>query len=368
MLNTDFYICLLVAMICATLISFTTTPIARVLAYKVGAIDVPRDDRRMHKVPIPRMGGLAIFLAFSVTSMVFCQEITPSLVAIWFGGLIIVALGAVDDVFRLSAPLKFIIQILVAFIPVSQGLVIDFIGLGSHYLVLGPFAIPVTILWIVGLTNAINLIDGLDGLSCGVSAICSLSLLLVTLVLGNDPLISLLTGILAGSCIGFLPFNTNPAKIFMGDTGALFLGYTLAVLSLQGLFKFHTVLAFVIPISIFGLPIFDTLFAIVRRLAHGQAPWHADHGHIHHRLIAMGFNQKQTVSILYAVSGILGISAVMFTSESWTKAVLIILAGFAIIITNYFIIKNPKTREQSGLDIPALPGTEPSGEDKKSDS
>jgi len=339
-----------VVMICAALISFTMTPIVRVIAHRVGAIDVPKDDRRMHKVPIPRMGGLAIFAGFVLTTLFFC-EISDTLLAIWFGGLVIVVLGILDDVFRLNAILKLAVQIAVAFVPVIQGMQIEFINIFGQYIVLGPLSIPFTVLWVVGLTNAINLIDGLDGLSCGVSSICALSLLLVTLVLGENPMISLVIGTLAGACIGFLPFNTNPAKIFMGDTGALFLGYTLAVLSLEGLFKFHTVISFLVPLSIFGLPVFDTLFAIVRRLCHGQAPWHADRGHIHHRLIDMGFNQKQSVCILYSVSGILGISAVMFTTESWGKAALMIISAFAIFLTNYFIMKNPITREQSGLDV-----------------
>ena len=356
MIIDNFSINLLVVMVCAALISFTMTPIVRVLAHRVGAIDVPKDDRRMHKVPIPRMGGLAIFAGFVITTLVFC-EISDTLLAIWFGGLVIVTLGILDDIFRLNAILKLVVQIAVAFIPVIQGMQIEFINIFGNYIVLGPFSIPFTVLWVVGLTNAINLIDGLDGLSCGVSSICALSLLLVTLVLGENPMISLVIGTLAGACIGFLPFNTNPAKIFMGDTGALFLGYTLAVLSLEGLFKFHTVISFLVPLSIFGLPVFDTLFAIVRRLCHGQAPWHADRGHIHHRLIDMGFNQKQSVCILYSVSGILGISAVMFTTEFWGKAALMIISGFAIFLTNYFIMKNPQTRQQSGLDVPpSLPG------------
>lgn len=352
MIVEKFSITLVVAMICAALISFTTTPIVRVLAHRVGAIDVPKDDRRMHKVPIPRMGGLAIFAGFVLTTLFFC-EISETLISLWIGGLIIVVLGILDDIFRLNAILKLVVQIAVAIIPALLGMQIEFINIFGHYLVLGPLAIPFTVIWVVGLTNAINLIDGLDGLSCGVSSICALSLLLVTLVLGENPMISLVIGILAGACIGFLPFNTNPAKIFMGDTGALFLGYTLAVLSLEGLFKFHTVISFLVPLSIFGLPVFDTLFAIIRRLCRGQAPWHADRGHIHHRLIDMGFNQKQSVCILYSVSGILGISAVMFTTESWGKAVFMILSAFAIFLTNYFIMKNPETRRKSGLDVPA---------------
>ena len=345
------YIYLIVAMLCAGLISFTMTPVARVIAYKVGAIDVPKDDRRMHKTPIPRLGGLAVFAGFSVASMVFC-DLSRSIISFWFGGLIIVTLGMLDDIFRLNALIKFAVQIAAALIPISQGYTIEFINLFGNYITLGALEIPVTILWIVGLTNAINLIDGLDGLSCGISAICSLALLLCTILLGDNMEITLLTGILAGSCLGFLPFNTNPAKIFIGDTGALFLGYTLSILSLQGLFKTHTILSFMIPLSIFGLPLFETVFSFLRRIAHGKNPFKADRGHLHHRLIDLGFNQKQSVGILYSVCGILGTSAVMFTGENLLRAGIIIIAGFAVFITNYFLMKNPKTREQAGITMP----------------
>ena len=340
------------ALVFAALIAFTMTPVARVLAFRIGAVDVPRDNRRMHKVPIPRMGGFAIYFAFTVTTLLFC-EYTPQMTALWFGGLILCILGIFDDVFQLSSWLKLIVQIAVAFIAVWQDVTIEFINFFGTYITLGWLEIPVTIFWIVGLTNAINLIDGLDGLSCGVSAICSLSLLLVTLTMA-DVSSALLTAILVGSWVGFLPFNTNPAKIFMGDTGALFLGYTLALLSIGGVFKLHTLMSFLIPLSIFGLPLFDTGFAFLRRIFTGKNPFKGDRGHIHHRLIDMGFNQKQTVGILYAVCGILGISALMFTSEHLEKAGIIIILGFAIFTLNIFIRRNPKTRERAGLNLPPV--------------
>jgi len=339
------------AMLFAFLIAFTMTPIARVIAYKIGAIDVPKDNRRMHKSPIPRLGGLAIFIGFTAATMVF-SEPTPTMIAIWFGGLIIVVLGMLDDVFRLNAGIKGIVQILVALIAVSQGLTIEFINFFGHYIVFGVFEIPITILWIVGLTNAINFIDGLDGLACGVSAICSVALLLVTIITAEDTGLALIMAILAGSCLGFLPFNTNPAKIIMGDTGALFLGNTLAILSISGLYKFHTVMSFLIPLSIFALPLFDTLFAIVRRLLKRQSPFTADRGHLHHRLIDMGFSTRQSVMILYAVCGILGLAALMIAQELWIPAIAIIVLGLLIYLVNFLIVKNPNTRDQAGLGLP----------------
>ena len=336
-------------LVLAALIAFATTPAVRVLAYKIGAIDVPRDERRMHKQPIPRIGGLAIFIGFVISSLVFC-EITPVHVAIFAGGLIIVAVGIIDDVFRINAWIKLAAQIGIAMIAVSQGVVIRYINFFGTYITFGVWAVPLTILWIVGLTNAINLIDGLDGLACGVSAICSFSLLTV-MVLKGEYAVALMTAMVVGSCLGFLPFNSNPAKIFMGDTGALFLGYTMAVIAVSGIFKLHTVISFMIPLSIFGLPICDTAFAFIRRIAHGKSPFSADRGHLHHKLIDMGFNQKQSVRILYAICGILGTSAIMFTEEYFTRAIIIIVSGFAIFLVNFLILKHGDEREKMGLEL-----------------
>lgn len=338
---------ILAAMVLAGLIAFTTTPAVSVLAYKIGAIDVPRDNRRMHKKPTPRIGGLAIFAGFVIATLVFC-EVRPELIAIWLGGLVIVAVGVIDDIFRINAWIKLAAQIGVAMIAVSQGVVVEFVNFFGTYISFGAFAVPITVLWIVGLTNAINLIDGLDGLACGVSAICSLSLLLV-MILKGEFYVAILTAVVVGSCIGFLPFNSNPAKIFMGDTGALFLGYTMAVISVSGVFKLHTVVSFMIPLSIFGLPIFDTAFAFIRRILHGKSPFSADRGHLHHRLIDMGFNQKQSVRILYAICGILGASALLVTEEQFYRAAIVIVAGFAIFLVNFLIVRRSDERCKMGL-------------------
>ncbi|MHC1695042.1 MAG: MraY family glycosyltransferase [Eubacteriales bacterium] len=231
----------------------------------------------------------------------------------------------------------------------------------------GAWSYPITVLWIVGLTNAVNLIDGLDGLACGVSAIGGFSLLLVTIVL-VDPSSTLLAAIFAGSCLGFIPFNTNPAKIFMGDTGAMFLGFTLSVMSIQGVFKLHAVLSFIVPFLIFGLPIFDSVFATFRRILTGRSPFSPDRGHIHHRLIDLGLNQKQSVRVLYAISGMLGISAVMMTSEHLGVSILIITTGIIIGIVNWTIFKKEAARTQSGLfPTQSVEAVEKSGEDEVKD-
>ena len=263
------------AVLCALLLSFALTPIVRVLAIKIKAIDIPTDNRRMHHKPIPRIGGLAIFLAFLITVVSFCK-LDRELLTILVGGGTLVLLGMLDDIYRLNAFVKLAVQIVVALFAVSQGVTIYFIGLGGKYITFGIWSVPITIIWIVGLTNAVNFIDGLDGLACGVSVISSVSLFLVMLLSGSSPMHCLITAILIGSCLGFMPFNINPAKIFMGDTGALFLGYTLSILSVVGIFKTDMVLAFFIPLSIFGLPLADTSFAIIRRVAHHKSPFAPD--------------------------------------------------------------------------------------------
>ena len=342
----------IVALICASLLAYAMTPIVRVLAFRIGAVDVPLDNRRIHKKPMPRIGGLAIYLSFTLPTIIFCKP-TPELTTIWIGGGALVILGILDDIYRLNAWLKLIVQLAVAVFAVWNGCVIDHINLGGVYVQLGFLSWPLSVLWIAGLTNAINFIDGLDGLACGVSAISALSLLFVVMLQG-DFVSAIICAILFGSCFGFLPFNFNPARIFMGDTGALFLGYTLAVISVYGVFKLHTVLAFLVPFAIFALPVFDTLFAICRRVLSGKSPFAADRGHIHHKLIDMGFTQKESVKILYAICGIFGLVAVfctesMFHTMRVTKSILIAVIAMGLFILNYIILKDPDWRKHSGL-------------------
>lgn len=342
---------LLTAIMLAALVAFTFTPAVSVLAYRIGAIDVPKDNRRMHKHPIPRIGGLAIFGGFIVATLVFC-ELTPELITIYVGGLIIIAVGIIDDAIGINAWLKLLAQVCVAFVAVWQGVVIEHISLFGKYVHFGAWSIPITVIWIVGLTNAINLIDGLDGLSCGVSAISSLSLLIVMLLQTPiDMPMAMVTAAVVGSCVGFLPFNFNPAKIFMGDTGALFLGYTMAIISVSGVFKVHTVISFAIPMAIFALPLLDTTFAFVRRILHGRSPFSADRGHIHHRLMDLGFSQKQSVCILYAICAILGTSAVMFSGETYDKALLIIAVGLIIFFVNFYFLRHGKDRSHMAIHL-----------------
>ena len=327
--ETRFVAYIVIALLVALLVSFLMTPLVKVFAYKVGAIDVPKDARRMHKVPIPRLGGLAIFCGFMVSILLFV-EITREMQSILLGALVIVILGVVDDIVALPAMLKFVVQIGAALIPALNGVrILAFsnpnIFSDSLYWVLGGLSIPLTVLWIVAITNSVNLIDGLDGLANGVSAISATTMLFIALV-GGQMQVSIVLAALVGACVGFMPYNANPAKMFMGDTGATFLGYILATMSIQGLFKYYAVISFVVPFMILGLPIFDTTFAFVRRIAHGQSPMHADRSHIHHRLIDMGLNQKQAVATLYVISAILGLSAVVLTTGGEQRAMVFFLA------------------------------------------
>ncbi len=341
------YIELFIALICAALISLTVTPIVRVLAFRIGAVDIPKDNRRMHKKPMPLLGGLSIFIGFTVSALIFC-DITPTLIAAWIGGLIILILGTLDDIFDLNAWVKLAGQLLAAGVVVVAGVRIEHINLFGEYIQFGLFSIPITILWIAGMTNAINLIDGLDGLACGVSAISCVSLFIVALM-HADLSVASLTAILLGACIGFLPFNLNPAKIFMGDTGALFLGYMLSILSILGVFKTTAVVSFLIPVIIFGYPLFDTIFSFVRRILQGRSPFSADRGHLHHRIIDMGFNVKQSVAILYCVCSILGILAIMLSEERTIASLIILVVALLIGLLNYLLIHNKNTRTQTGL-------------------
>ncbi len=344
---------MIAAFLVSGVLSFILTPVAKRVAHKIGAIDVPKDERRMHKEPIPRLGGLAVFFAFLV-AVILLVPVDIELQGILLGSVVIVVLGVIDDSVSLPAIVKLFVQIAAALIVVLHGVRIDVfsnVNLFSNnaYLSLGMWSAPVTVIWIVAITNAVNLIDGLDGLSVGVCTIASISLLLISAIV-SEFMIVVIMAALAGACIGFLPYNMNPAKIFVGDTGATFLGFILATMSIQGMFKTYAILSFAAPFLVLGLPIFDTAFAICRRLLHGQSPMQADRGHIHHRLIDVGFNQKQTVLILYLISGILGISAVLLTSSGAVRALLFVVAVLIAVIIGIRIYKHFVKHERMNKD------------------
>lgn len=346
------YIGLIVAFVCAFLISVSATPIVRVLAYKIGAIDVPKDKRRVHKVPTPLIGGLAMFCAFVVTTLVFC-EIDLQVLGLLLGTLVIVVTGVIDDKFSMNPLIKLAMQIICALIAWLMGIRIEYISFFGNYVYFGAFSIFVTVFWIVALTNAVNLIDGLDGLSCGVSTISAVCMLISSFFLADTSVTAIfMIAILAGSCAGFLPYNFNPAKIFMGDTGALFLGYVLSCLSIMGFFKISAVVSFWVPFLAFALPLTDTIVAFTRRILRGQNPFKADRGHIHHKLIDAGFNQKQTVMILYAVSSIMGISSILMAMQKAVQGFIILVVAILLAVINWRFIKgSAEVRSETGLGI-----------------
>ncbi len=329
----------ILAFIIALIIAYAATPLAIRLAFKINALDVPKDTRRMHKKPTPRIGGIAIIYGFLISVFCFANfvlqgSINTPLIGIIVGALVIAALGFFDDLKPKPATLKFGIQIIAAIIPVVCGVrVIAITNPFTDMMVRIPEWISYggSVLWIVGVTNAVNLIDGLDGLAAGVSSIASVALLSILLMQHNaNATMMILTASLAGACFGFLPFNFNPAKTFMGDVGATFLGFVLGCISIQGPFK--TYVSFIIPFLIIGLPIFDTAFAILRRIAKGQGIMTPDRGHMHHRLIDNGFSHRSTVIILYALSLVLAISAIVLFISDFLRAFLIMIAMVALAV------------------------------------
>ncbi|CAM4372373.1 MAG: MraY family glycosyltransferase [Paenibacillus macerans] len=304
------------------------TPFVKKFAFAVGAVDVP-NARKVHTRIMPRLGGLGIFASFIIAMLLlfpFIPEIftlreVNFIKAFLVGGSITVLLGALDDRFDLPAKLKFLVQIATACIVVfGFDIRIEFANIPFHsYAAVETWiAIPFTILWIVGVTNAINLIDGLDGLAAGVSAIAIGTIAVMAFVMGNV-MVALLCLLLLGSILGFLYFNFHPAKIFMGDSGALFLGFCLALLSLLG-FKQVAIVSFLTPLILIGVPLSDTMFAIVRRWMQKKPIFSPDKGHLHHCLRELGFSHRQTVLIIYGIAAFFGVLAVIQSSAAMYNA------------------------------------------------
>lgn len=328
---------LIIAFLLAMGVTYFATPFVMTLAHKVGAIDVPKDERRVHKVPIPRLGGLAIYLGF-MAAVFINVTLTRRIIGLLVGATIIVIMGVFDDIKPLRARVKLLVQVIAAIVVIYSGTRIDvvtnplyFIMKSTPWIGLGIWSYPLTLIWIVGATNAVNLIDGLDGLAAGVSAIASVTLLAVALLKPDISFIAVFPAILAGATIGFLPYNFNPAKIFMGDTGALFLGFVLSVISIMGVLKSAATLSVIVPIFAIGLPIFDTVFAMARRFMNGKPIMEADKGHLHHRLLDKGLSQKQTVLVLYCISALLGFGAVALVETTWKIGLILVLSVFLLV-------------------------------------
>ncbi len=305
------------------------SPVSILLARKTGAIDVPRDDRRMHKRPIPRIGGLAIFCGSAIgiilaVELGYCdlpeENISHmKIYSVLIGGALMFLLGLIDDYKNLKPIVKLAGQISIATVVYFLGIKLSFISvfLGETQFT-GVASYIFTVLWLVGITNTINLVDGLDGLAAGIVAIASICIAYVCYIFGYYasciPVLAL-----AGGCFGFLPFNFYPAKTFMGDCGSLYLGFMIAAFSLLQPVKSTTMVAVIVPSLVLALPLFDTIFAIIRRLVNHKPLMVADKGHIHHRLMKTGMGQRRTVLCMYGVCGIMGIAAILVSRELYKE-------------------------------------------------
>ena len=350
-----------IAFVLALITTFVITPYTIKLARKLGAVDTPKDARRINKVTMPRLGGLAIIAGFIVSIIYLLiilsiegsinlleDNIYLKLIGFLIGGLIISAVCFIDDLKDLPPIVKLITQIIAAIVVVSFGLRIQNINIPFLYKIGLPsaFSIILTIGWIVGITNAINLIDGLDGLSSGVALISCVSMLVIFALNGSPIIAILLITALAGALSGFLPFNFNPAKTFMGDAGSNFLGYCLAVISIFGVAKTYTLVVIVAPLIVLALPVVDTIVAIIRRIIKGKslkAIMKADKGHLHHTLLKHGFTQKEAVFIMYGVTAALGLFAIVLMESGIWKAISFLLMIIALVAVGY---KNFKREDE----------------------
>jgi UDP-GlcNAc:undecaprenyl-phosphate GlcNAc-1-phosphate transferase len=327
---SDLWITFLVALV----VSLLVTPFSIKLAPKIGAVDIPNDNRRMHKHAMPRFGGLAIFAGSTIAMLMF-WNFDNRINTILAGGACIYVLGIIDDLKSLSAKIKIAGELLVAILMYIGDIRIEFLsnyfGEGNHQLG-SALCFIVTIAWIVGITNTVNLIDGLDGLAAGTSAIASLCIAYAAYIHGTYVVSGAMLA-LAGAALGFLPFNFYPAKIFMGDGGSLYLGFMLAALSVLGTVKSATLVAVIIPVLVLGVPIFDTAFAIFRRFVNNKPIMEADKGHLHHRLMNLGYGQRRATLMLYGITGIMGVAAVTFSRELYVET-----AGLSAITLMYIYI------------------------------
>lgn len=321
--------------IMAVIFSLVVTPVVKKLAVKLGVIDIPKDNRRVHKKPIPLLGGLAIYVSFVATLILKTGELNASEIGILLGCTIIVTGGFLDDKFDIKPWQKLVFQLIATICIILFGVRIELLTnpffTSNQYISMGWAGIPLTFIWVIGITNAINLIDGLDGLAAGVALISSFTLFIVS-VLNNRIDAAVLTAILCGSILGFMPYNFNPASIFMGDTGAQLLGFLLAAISIKGAIKSAAAFAIVVPILALGLPIYDTLFAMIRRKINGKPIMQADKGHLHHRLLDMGLTQKQAVIIMYLFSGVLGGFAILAMKVSSQRSYFILALIMVILV------------------------------------
>lgn len=326
---------LYVLAVISIVISAVLTPLVKRFAIKIKVIDIPKDNRRIHKKPIPLLGGLAIYFSFILTLILKAGSVSRSEIGIIIGATIIVIGGFLDDKFDIRPWQKLLIQIASALSLIVYGIRIQLItnpiSSSELYISIGILSIPLTIIWVVGITNALNLIDGLDGLAAGVAFISAITIFIIA-VLNNRAEAAVLTIILSGAILGFLPYNFNPATIFMGDTGAQLLGFLLAAISIEGAIKSAAAFAIAVPILALGIPIYDVLFAMIRRKLNGRPIMQADKGHLHHRLLDMGLTQRQAVVIMYLVSAVLGSFAIIAMQVSSQRSYFLLATVMVVLV------------------------------------
>lgn len=310
--------------------SFVATPVVRTLALKLGIVDCP-GERRVHSSPIPLLGGLAVCVGFALPLLLYC-DLSQPVIGLLAGGLLVLVVGVVDDVFDLRPWQKLIGQVAAALVLIWFGGKIEFLtNPFGGMIYLSYYSIPLTVLWVVALTNVVNFMDGIDGVAAGISAITCLTIFAVAW-LNDQPYVAPLALALAGAALGFLRHNLHPATIFMGDAGAMFLGYTIAGISVIGAVKGATTLALSIPAVALGLPIVDTALVIVRRIGRGTPFYAADNSHMHHRLLDRGFDQRQAAAFMFRISMLLAVAALILSRhEILTIAVAAVIASIAVV-------------------------------------
>jgi len=334
-------------------VAFALTPLVQWAAIRAGVLAQP-GGRHIHRSPIPRLGGIAVYLAFLaavlavlplggaigvtlegrhvVLTVPFTLGVERPVIGVLWGATLVTILGIIDDIWGVAPMAKLFGQVASAIVPLSFGLGMDVLTnpLGGM-LFLGPFGLALTVAWLVALCNVMNLIDGIDGLAAGIAAIAG-GTVLVASVQRGDAGTAILAAALVGSTLGFLPYNSNPARIFLGDAGSMLLGYLLGSLSVLGAYKSYTALALLVPLAALGVPVFDTALAIVRRWRTGRPIFQADMDHLHHRLLQRGLSQRQTAAVLYLVTGILGAGALVASGvhrSSFVAVLGVLLAALA---------------------------------------
>ena len=327
----DFLMIILMILITGVFVLFFI-PVVKRIAIHVGALDLP-NARKVHKVPIPRLGGLGIYMGFLLGYMIFGKE-SIQMNSILIGSFIIVITGMIDDINPIPAKYKFLGQLAGAMIiPIYGGIILKDVSAFGFYLNFGPLSYPVTIFFILGVINCMNLIDGLDGLAGGIASIYFITIGIISCMFNNsNGLDTILTFVMLGSTLGFLFHNFNPASIFMGDSGSMFLGYMIAVISLLG-YKNVTFTSFIVPIFLLAIPILDTLFAILRRVVNHKPISMPDKNHLHHQFLKKNFSQRKTVLIIYLIDALFAAASIIYVLGDFEQGVVIYIILFIIVLT-----------------------------------